>query len=177
MDTAESEATVEPPSRAGEPLSHPSGLFVQVRGEISPRDARWLAEQAQRALAPLELQGQVCVRVVGDREMDEAHRRWSGVPGATDVLTFDMRDDPAAPLETDLLVCIDEARRQGEARGHTPARELLLYIVHGVLHCLGHDDAEEHHARAMHALEDELLTRAGVGPIYAAPPRAPEDAT
>ncbi|VAX42159.1 hypothetical protein MNBD_PLANCTO03-1432, partial [hydrothermal vent metagenome] len=73
------------------------------------------------------------------------------------------------PLDVDLLLCVDEARRQAEARGFTIERELLLYLVHGVLHCLGYDDHTEADAARMHAEEDRLLEAAGVGATYALP--------
>jgi len=47
-------------------------------------------------------------------------------------------------------------------------RELLLYVVHGVLHCLGMDDHDEAAAAAMHRVEDAVLTAIGVGPVYSA---------
>src|SRR6185369_8183115 len=96
------------------------------------------------------------VRVVGDEEMAAAHQRFSGVAGTTDVLTFDLTEAGGA-LDVDLLVCFDEASRQAASRGHGVERELLLYVVHGVLHCLGHDDHEEAAAARMHAEEDRVL--------------------
>lgn len=125
----------------------------------------------------LGCQGEVRVRVMADAEMAAAHERYSGVPGTTDVLTFDLREErtEAAPLDTDILVCIDEARRQAAERGMTAERELLLYIVHGVLHCLGYDDHDEAAHRAMHAEEDRVLEAIGVGRTFAVP-GAGEDA-
>ena len=101
--------------------------------------------------------------------MAEAHQRWSGVSGTTDVLTFDLAEGRSAggeALDVDLLLCADEARRQADARGFPIERELLLYLVHGVLHCLGHDDHDEDAFARMHAEEDRLLEAAGVGATY-----------
>lgn len=126
----------------------------------------WIASRAEAALGTLGASGEVRARVVGDAAMSEAHWRWAGVPGTTDVLTFDLRDGAEGPLDVDLLVCADEAARQGAARGHEAERELLLYVIHGVLHCLGHDDHDETSAARMHAEEDRLLAGAGVGPVY-----------
>ncbi len=128
---------------------------------------------SRRAAATLEARGEVRVRIVGDDEMDAAHRRYMGVPGTTDVLTFDYADDPEPPgsggrtLDADILVCADVAARQASERGGETAAELLLYIVHGMLHCLGHDDHAPEEAAAMHRREDEVLTAIGVGPVYA----------
>lgn len=106
----------------------------------------------------------ISIRVIGDREMDAAHRRWSDVPGTTDVLTFESREDEA--LEIDLLLCRDEAARRAEEFGHDIDRELLLYAVHGILHCLGHDDHQDEARTMMHREEDRLLAAVGVGAVY-----------
>lgn len=99
--------------------------------------------------------------------MAAAHSGFLGVDGTTDVLTFDLTEPGQPDLDVDILVCVDEARRQGAARGHGVERELLLYIVHGVLHCLGHDDHDPSAAARMHAEEDRILEAVGVGPTYA----------
>jgi probable rRNA maturation factor len=129
----------------------------------------WVRAGAARALAPLGCTGEVRVAVVGDEEMARAHEEFLGMPSTTDVLTFDGSEASASGepvLDVDIMVCIDEARRQGAVHGHAPERELLLYIVHGVLHCLGFDDHDEESAAAMHRREDELLAGAGVGATF-----------
>jgi probable rRNA maturation factor len=108
--------------------------------------------------------------VVDDAEMSAAHQRYSGIPGTTDVLTFDLRDHPTSPLDTDILICFDEAHRCATERAHPPARELLLYIIHGILHCLGHDDHDPDSYQLMHAREDHILEAIGVGRTFAIGP-------
>lgn len=128
--------------------------------------ARWLKEAAARALQALGAEGEVRVRVVGDEQMSRAHERYAGKAGTTDVLTFELSEEPGV-IDADILVCVDEAARQAQARGHAPERELLLYVIHGMLHCLGHDDHDAAAAAAMHAREDEVLEEIGVGATYA----------
>ncbi|MCW5766074.1 MAG: rRNA maturation RNase YbeY [Phycisphaeraceae bacterium] len=149
----------------------PGGVVVDVidaTGRMDREDAAWLGQWAGRAVLAAGGEGEVRARVVGDPEMAEAHRRYSGVEGTTDVLTFDLRPDPSAggALDTDVLICLDEAVRQAATRGHPVRRELLLYILHGVLHCLGHDDHSDEGYRAMHAREDEILRTLGVGETF-----------
>jgi probable rRNA maturation factor len=109
--------------------------------------------------------------------MAVAHERYSGIPGTTDVLTFDLRDEAAGPLDTDILICLDEAIRCGAERGHAANRELLLYVVHGILHCLGHDDHDDAGYARMHAREDEVLEAIGVGRTFAASPTSDSSAS
>lgn len=160
--------SMEPPS----PGDQRPPLHIEIADEghlLATATREWIASTALAALRPVAtLGGEVRARVVADAEMAEAHQRWLDVPGTTDVLTFDMRERDDQPLDADIMLCMDEAGRQAERRGLRPEHELLLYIVHGVLHCLGHDDHDERDASRMHAEEDRLLELAGVGPIYAA---------
>lgn len=141
-------------------------------GRMLKADLSWLIEYANRAVVQLVpasavAQSSIRVMVVEDREMAVAHQKFSGVAGTTDVLTFDLREDTAGPLDTDIMVCLDEAERCGRERGHRALRELLLYVIHGILHCLGHDDHEEAAFARMHAREDEVLEAIGVGRTFA----------
>lgn len=139
-------------------------------GRLAPAERAWVTASADAAMERLGASGEVRARLVEDAEMAVAHERHCGVPGTTDVITFDLTEGESAggaALDVDLLVCIDEAERQARTRGHGLGREVLLYIVHGMLHCLGHDDHDEADAAAMHAREDEVLTAIGVGATFA----------
>lgn len=140
--------------------------LADATGKLGDRRAEWLLNHATAALRHLNTPGVVRVRVVLDDEMASMHEEFTGVAGTTDVLTFDLREEATGPLDADIVVCLDEATRQAKARGHGPEHELLLYTIHGVLHCLGHDDHDDDDFEAMHRAEDEVLTAIGVGPLF-----------
>jgi probable rRNA maturation factor len=150
--------------------------LLDATREVPREDLAWLGDHISRSCRELRAVGSLRVRIIGDAEMADAHLEFSGVAGTTDVLTFDLGCealDPERPLagvvlDTDVLVCWDEAGRQAAARGHEPRRELLLYVVHGVLHCMGHDDHDAEGYARMHAEEDRVLGSIGVGPIFGA---------
>jgi probable rRNA maturation factor len=58
----------------------------------------------------------------------------------------------------DVVVCPQVARRQTAAHGSLDD-EVALLVVHGVLHLLNYDHAEDHESEAMRKRERELLTR------------------
>lgn len=123
-----------------------------------------------RSTAPLlAAPGSVRVRLVDDDRMTHEHTRAANLTTTTDVLTFDLADDPST-LDADLFVCVDVADRAARARGTSRVAELLLYTIHGTLHCLGHDDQTPDAFKAMHAREDDILTAIGLGPVFAQPP-------
>lgn len=173
----------DPGSRAtaaGEDATHPheppdpqcpSATAIKVEivdstAELSETDLGWLLRHVEAASVELGLRGELRVRIAGDREVSAAHEEFLEVPGTTDVLTFDMSDEDG--LDCDILVCLDEAQRRAAELGHAPVRELLLYCVHGLLHCMGYDDHEPAEYERMHAREDEVLTAIGAGATFSA---------
>ena len=167
------------PSSAGLPPVAGRGVYAAMvaeledgTGQLGLCERAWVTDRLGHALRTLNAGGEVRVRVIDDTEMATAHERYSGIAGTTDVLTFDLRDDAAGPLDVDILVCLDEAKRQAAARGHLPEHELLLYAVHGVLHCLGHDDHDSQAFERMHAEEDRVLAEIGLGPIFGKAPQS-----
>lgn len=118
------------------------------------------------------------IRLVDDGSMRALHARHCGLDTTTDVLTFPSAD-PGEPVDADVACCVDEAARQAARRGHPVAEELLLYAVHGLLHCLGHDDRDPEGFAAMHAEEDRVLAAIGASARFATSDREdpPVDAT
>lgn len=174
------------------PPAHPPELSIEILDatqRLTQVQVQWLATHAHRAAGRLGAAGSVRVRVVNDAEMTAAHAEFLDDATTTDVLTFDMSEslvDVAPPtpetirsgnrpilfaLDTDILVCLDVASRQAASRGYSVEKELLLYLVHGMLHCLGHDDHDEAAAAAMHATEDAVLEAIGVGRAFDTPRR------
>ena len=71
-------------------------------------------------------------------------------------------DDPESlfPGEAavELIICVDAALREGATREDSSyARELVLYLVHGLLHSAGEDDLSPGPRRRMRRREREVL--------------------
>jgi probable rRNA maturation factor len=85
---------------------------------------------------------------------------------ATDVMAFpDGGLDPETGRRHlgDLAVCVDVARRAAAARHRAVGDELILYILHGLLHLLGHDDRKPRGQAKMWAAQRRLLAGVGIG--------------
>ena len=90
--------------------------------------------------------------------------------GATDVLTFDLRDE-ALPVcnpqdvVAEIYVCPEVAVEYASAHGLDASRELSLYAIHGMIHLTGQDDiADDDRAemRRKEAAAFEKLEQKGV---------------
>jgi probable rRNA maturation factor len=79
------------------------------------------------------------VRFVGDAGMRRLNRVFRGVDRSTDVLSFPGTDTPEGRHLGDVVVSVPRARRQAHEGGRSLDRELRELVLHGILHCLGHD--------------------------------------
>lgn len=137
--------------RQPEVTIHKSGTSIRV-----PRKRiRELIAFAARAEA-VDV-AEVEVAVVGPQEIAAHNRRWLRHAGATDVISFDLSEAGRPGLCVQLIVCGEIARREGQARGTGTQRELLLYVLHGLLHQMGYDDQAIRSAARMRARQEEIL--------------------
>jgi probable rRNA maturation factor len=109
---------------------------------------------------------QISVLFVSDAHIQELNRVWRGLNKPTDVLSWpqyeaeDLEDgtlDGDPNVLGDVVVSVDTAARQAQAREWELSEEVALLLVHGVLHLLGYDDETEAGAEAMRQREAALL--------------------
>lgn len=148
-------------------IDNPTADLDLERGDLLSHEADRLRCAVMDILPLLDREiDRVGICVVRDDRMSELHAQWKQKPTTTDVVTFDLSDSSDSALRVDIAICLDEATRQARERGHEPVDELLLYVVHGLLHCCGFDDVDEEASRAMHMEEDRLLRSIGWGAVY-----------
>lgn len=80
----------------------------------------------------------------------------------TDVLSFSLRpddasDDASLVVDGEVYVDLDTASERHGEFDTSFEDEACRYVVHGVLHLLGYDDATDAGQTTMHALEDRYL--------------------
>ena len=159
-------------------------VFAADEQSDEPVDTlRWV----QLAEAVLEAEGvpgdaELSMLFVDEQAMAELNLRFLGREGPTDVLAFPIDDDvyeggrlpdslgPAGPADDlepsdlptllgDVVVCPAVARRNAPSRAGTYEDEMALLVVHGILHLLGMDHADDEEATVMERREQELLDR------------------
>ncbi len=117
---------------------------------------------ARRAVVALKVRktGRLAVTFIGSAPMRRLIKRFLGHDRNTDVLSF--RYDTAPGTQTVVgEILISPKAAQTYAKRHRLAyrEELSRYVVHGLLHWLGNEDATAAQQRKMRALEDRLLAR------------------
>jgi probable rRNA maturation factor len=123
------------------------GMFNRFAADALAAVRALPATGRDRAGALPELD-RVEVAIVSDEVIASVHEKFMGIPGPTDVITFD---------HGEIVIGADTAASQGEEFGTGCAREIALYIVHGLLHLRGFDDRTAEGAEAMRALQEKIL--------------------
>jgi probable rRNA maturation factor len=90
------------------------------------------------------------VALVDDETSDRVHREFMDIAGPTDVITFH---------HGEIVIGAAVAERQAATYNEPLAREILRYLVHGLLHLAGHEDAEPGARETMEALQEEIVAR------------------
>ncbi len=90
---------------------------------------------------------EVSVALVSDRAIGRLHAQFMGIPGPTDVITFE---------HGDIVISAETARARAPEFGHSTEAEIALYTVHGLLHLNGFDDATPPDAAQMRKVQARL---------------------
>jgi probable rRNA maturation factor len=142
---------------------------VEVTGAAVARfSRREIAQFVRRVLIALRVDDNihdVSIAIVDDEAMRNLNRKFRKKNKTTDVLTFPADDSDADPNATgrplgDIVISIDQARRQATDQKHSLATEVRYLILHGILHALGYD--HETDSGEMNALEVEVRGNVGL---------------
>ena len=129
----------------------------------------------------------VSVALVNDKTIHELNRQYLGHDYPTDVLSFllECETDPdahaaesaaAGPaqrlrgrgkrLEGEVIVSVETAARSAREFDWSTRDEVVLYLVHGLLHLCGYDDLSSEERQIMRARERAILGLWGLKPPF-----------
>ena len=134
-----------------------SRITVSNRQRRWKIDARRLAAIAERARELVEApQFHLGIVLVNDVVIATLNTRYHHTQGPTDVLSFDYGRG-----QCELVISVERAVDQARRCRTTPGHELVLYVVHGILHLCGYNDLAAPQRRRMRAAERRLMSRLG----------------
>ena len=105
---------------------------------------------------------ELAVMLVGDADMPDCKERVFGVRRQTDVISLAYAAIPGIqPATAELVINAERALQEGADRPGGAARELALYLAHGLDHLAGHDDDTPAARRSMRRRETRWLDAEG----------------
>jgi probable rRNA maturation factor len=98
-------------------------------------------------------------------ELRQLNRQFLGIDESTDVLAFPAGHtdpDTGERYLGDVVISHPHAQAQASTAGHPVEAEMQLLAVHGVLHLLGYDHADDEEKNRMWAVQSEILASLGL---------------
>lgn len=97
---------------------------------------------------------EVTINFVTTQAISQLHADFFNDPTTTDCISFPM-DEETSPYRIlgEIFVCPKTALDYAEAHDKDPQQELILYVIHGLLHLMGYDDIDPKDRRKMRIAE------------------------
>ncbi len=118
--------------------------------DTAPLAVELALANAANADTPLHHLATLEVALVDDDTSERVHRDFMDIEGPTDVITFH---------HGEIVIGAGVAQRQASEYGEPLAREILRYLVHGLLHLAGHEDANTAGRAAMEAAQESIIAQ------------------
>lgn len=122
------------------------------------------------ALKNHKQQGEICIRLVDEAEMQQLNHQYRDKNKPTNILSFPMSVPEELELESDLLgdlvICVPALRSESEEQKKDLEAHWAHIIVHGVLHLIGYDHIDDKDAVIMQDLEIKYLNQLGYADPY-----------
>ena len=141
-------------------------LFLEILDEQDELavDLEKVRTVCEHILADGEIRsGKINVVLVNSDTIQQFNRDFLHHDYPTDAISFPIEDRRSdGHLEGEVLVCAEIAGERAEEFGWTAEEELLLYVVHGMLHLVGFDDATPEQRTVMQEKEWNYLATLGI---------------
>ncbi len=119
---------------------------------------------------------EVSILFVNNRRMRLLNKQYRDKNSSTDVLSFPMYEDGFPDKKVskiiqplllgDIVISMEKAHKQAKEQGHSPSKELLLLLTHGVLHLTGYDhELSPVEERRMRKKENLILAKLTNGTV------------
>ncbi|MFL2435241.1 MAG: rRNA maturation RNase YbeY [Verrucomicrobiales bacterium] len=107
-----------------------------------------LCVRQSKESAPLNELESVEISIIDDKQIAKVHGEFMDDPSPTDVITFDYGE---------ILVSAETALSNSEEMQVSLENEILLYIIHGMLHLGGYLDGSRAEFKEMKSLQEMIL--------------------
>lgn len=116
-------------------------------------------------------QTEICVRLVGEVEMQALNSQFRQKDTPTNVLSFPFELPVGLTFEDyphlgDMVICVSLAATESHQQHKSFQAHFTHLLVHGCLHLLGYDHLEDQEAEVMEQLERKILSALGYPDPY-----------
>jgi len=137
-------------------------IVIANRQRVKKINSRLVKEITAAILAEMKIAHcELEINLLAAREMAALNETFLHHEGSTDVITFDYSEGKKlrrnVGVAGEIFVCVSDAIKQAKEFKTSWQSEVARYIIHGILHLLGHDDLKPQLRRKMKREENLLM--------------------
>ena len=120
-------------------------------------DFSWLANLEVILKKQFKIKQEISISLLTPAEIKKLNKVYRHKNKVTDVLSFTLADKV---LLGEVLICVEQAKKQAKIKGHNLKKELQILTIHGILHLLGYDhERSEAEFEKQNKMEAEILKK------------------
>lgn len=139
-------------------------MQVQIvnRQRKEPINVNKINKVVKKLLKYLKEEGEISLVFCNDQFIKKLNKEYRGINKSTDVLSFAFKE-VSYPLDIkqsflgEVIISTQTTRKQANNFKHSFDKELLILLIHSILHLLGYDHVQLQDAKKMKQKEEELL--------------------
>ncbi len=127
------------------------GIFIEfVNTDTDPRLASILIAGIEAVkLGENKIIQSVTIILTSDTELHRLNNEYLGIDEPTDVLAFNLSDDPYRIIEGDIYISVIRAAAQAAEHNEPTEIEIARLAIHGMLHLCGWEHTDELSLKSM----------------------------
>lgn len=98
----------------------------------------------RQIVCQLPIKGAVTIKIADDEEVRKLNKKYRQKDYVTDVLSFPLGEKlPGGFYAGDIIICWTLVEKQARENNHSRQKEMLLLMIHGLLHLHGLDHEKD----------------------------------
>ena len=134
-------------------------IEITNQQKIKRLNSKTLQKDILAACRLLKLSGTISFLFCDNKQIRSLNKKYFNKSSNTDVISFPLKDDADKDYWGEVVVSVEQAVNMASKYGNSWQKELMLYVVHGILHLIGYTDARAKERSKMKKKEDQILEK------------------
>jgi len=107
---------------------------------------------------------EISIVLVDKKKIRQLNKKFRREDKSTDVLAFPLGGEfiSTRDLLGEVIISVESAQKEAKKRNHSLKEEIVLLLIHGILHLKGYDDKRKEEKELMRKKEREILISLGI---------------
>jgi probable rRNA maturation factor len=132
-------------------------IEITNQQKIKRLNSKTLQKDILAACRLLKLSGTISFLFCDNKQIRSLNKKYFKKASNTDVISFPLEDEYSKNYLGEIVVSVEQAVNMASNYGNSWQKELMLYVIHGILHLIGYTDTRVKERDKMKKKENKIL--------------------